>query len=538
MKGMKKHIIGLQVILLFLYMVFPFETCAQEDEVATIETVRVVNIEVPVRVLLKGKPVDHLKRSQFKIFEDGKPQEINGFYIKRKKISSTLSQTEVKEQRPKPDSRYFFLVFKITTYNDELQKGLDYLFKNVFRKSDQCMVFINNKTLFFKNLSNMKDAQVRLDKMLLAESHHARQRLVRYLKKIEDELNTTRLQALMDIRDYHSGDEIIRFLQKYILIWEDYSRNYLRPDIDKYYYFSRYLQKIKKEKWLINFYQIEMFPKLKPTGRIMEDIRNLVGVLQSSDRSEDNTYAKTISSLFKDIDQSLHTTKNFPAEEISKLFYKVDTTFHSILTYTNREMLSQDLEYKRISTEIESSLREITKRTGGSLHATGNLESALNKIKDDEDIIYMLTYSPVNPEHIGKIKVEVENNDYTLLYDDQMRADYISEYLKKKKLETSDIQIRNIKFEKKILSLEVAEFLMAKQKSKVQKGHIYIEIQIKDINNKTLYDQNKSMIAEKNPFFISINFSWLKKGRYKVSIQVLDILTGKSSLDFIQTSVN
>ena len=203
-----------------------------QDEVNTTETVTVVNIEVPVRVFYKDNPVDHLKKSDFKIFEDGRPQEINGFYLKRKKIISTRPQTDIKELRLPLDSRYFALVFKITNYNDELQKGLDYLFKNVFRKSDQCMVFINDKSIFFKNLSNMKNAHTILNEVLLAESHRARQRLVKYLKKIEDELNMSRLQALLDNRDYHSGDEIIRLLQKYILIWEEYSRNYLRPDID------------------------------------------------------------------------------------------------------------------------------------------------------------------------------------------------------------------------------------------------------------------------------------------------------------------
>ncbi|MCK4836962.1 MAG: hypothetical protein KAT17_10000 [Candidatus Aminicenantes bacterium] len=40
----------------------------QEDEVLQ-ETVRVVNVEVPVRVHYRGKPVDNLTKKDFILFE-------------------------------------------------------------------------------------------------------------------------------------------------------------------------------------------------------------------------------------------------------------------------------------------------------------------------------------------------------------------------------------------------------------------------------------------------------------------------------------
>ena len=75
-----------------MVVLFSLTLCvsAQENEVTVTESVRVVNVEVPVRVFLKGSPVDNLTRASFKIFEDGKPQKIHGFYIRRRKLAETV----------------------------------------------------------------------------------------------------------------------------------------------------------------------------------------------------------------------------------------------------------------------------------------------------------------------------------------------------------------------------------------------------------------------------------------------------------------
>jgi len=531
---------SLALVLLVLVVCFPFQSSAQEDEVITTESVQVVNVEVPVRVFFKGSPVDGLTKSSFKIFENGKPQKINGFYVRKKKLVETEVPADVIEQKTIMNSRYFVLVFKITNYNDALHKGLEYLFKNVLQESDQCMVFINDKTIFFKNFTNKENARAVLNKVLREESHQARQRMEKYLMKVEDELKTFRIRAAITTSGVYGefSIEVLRLLKKYLWIWQDYNHTYLQPHLDNYYYFSRHLEKIKKEKWVINFYQIEMFPKLKHSGPIMEEIRNMLGSLLSYGDAEQTTMGKAISKLFQDIDLELHTTKNFPADEISKLFFKVDATFHSILIPVNRQLLSKDLEYRKISSEIENSLREITKRTGGILQKTGNLESALGNIEKKEDITYMLTYSPDNPEKVGKIRVKVDNKKFKILYDDQMRVDYIKEYLRKKKMEFPDIQILNTNFRNKVLSIDVKDFLMSKQNKHIQKGKIYFEIEILDSSNKTLYDQKKTIIAEKDHISIAVNFPWMRKGRYNLIVQVTDIQTGKTSSDFLQPIIH
>ena len=72
-------------LIIFFLVVIPFLRPQQEEEPIK-EKVEVVNVEVPVRVFYRGKPVDNLTKQDFKLYERGKLKEINGFYIKRKKI--------------------------------------------------------------------------------------------------------------------------------------------------------------------------------------------------------------------------------------------------------------------------------------------------------------------------------------------------------------------------------------------------------------------------------------------------------------------
>jgi hypothetical protein len=384
----------------------------------------------------------------------------------------------------------------------------------------------------------MGHVQTVMHRFLREESRLARQRMQKTLLKIEDEVKMLRFRFVLVPNTGEYIAEVWRFLKKYLTIWNDYNNIYLKPNLDNYYYFSRHLEKIKKEKWVINFYQIEKFPKLKQTGNIMEIIRVMLANFQTSDDAEYSTMAKALSRLLRNIDIELHSTRDFPADDISKLFMKVDATFHSVLIPVNRELFSEDLEFKEVSTEIESSLREITKRTGGSLQRTGNLETALGKIREKEDITYMLTYSPDNPDKVGRIRVKVDNKKLRILYDDQMRADYIREYLKKKKLEVPDIRILNTHFRNRALTIDVKDFLMSKQNNHIQKGKIFFEIEILDSGNKTLYDRKKTMIAEKDHVSITVDFPWMKKGRYNLIVQVTDIQTGKTSSDFIQPIIH
>ena len=60
------------------------------------------------------------------------------------------------------------------------------------------------------------------------------------------------------------------------------------PDVESYYKFSEHLKKIKMEKWIISFFQVEMFPKIVFSGDMSRIIRTLIYEWQASKDNEEN----------------------------------------------------------------------------------------------------------------------------------------------------------------------------------------------------------------------------------------------------------
>ncbi len=502
-----------------------------ENKVVTVD---VTDFEVPVRVFFNKKMVDNLKKEDFLLYEGNKLQKINGFYIKRQKISIEEDTPAKAEMKAEGGGRYFVLVFKITEFNDQLKKGIDFLFNKLFRKSDELLIFVNDKTFFIKNLSNLQTSKKLVSKTLRHESVKAKQRLSRILDTINTELSYSRFNLIFTSTMAQPANEMIKFLEKYIFIWDTYRKKYLTPSVDEYYNFARYLQKIDKEKWVINFYQIEMFPKLKRAGDMMTRIKAMISSLQTSNRGEDVFHSRTLQNLLMKINITLNAVTDFPAEEISKLFYKVNTIFHSIFINTTKTVLSQDLEYKRISSNLENSFREITERTGGSIISSGNIIKSVKKLTEKDDILYMLTYTPEEGKKAGKIKVRTKNSDYKVIYDNNMRDKYIERYFRKKESSIPTVNIEEAKLEGKTLFVKIKDYFWRKENG-VRLGKMKIHIKVVNSAGRVYFNQTKTIVADKKSFTVSLNLRNLDKGEYSIVVDVQDLLTEKSDMKYFQS---
>ncbi|MEN8222322.1 MAG: hypothetical protein ABFR36_03600 [Acidobacteriota bacterium] len=526
-------ILGFCLFLSFLSLRLLPQTGSTGDEDKVVETVDVTDFEIPVRVFHKKNLVDNLKKEDFLLYEGGKLQKINGFYMTRKKIQIEESIKDDLNQ-PEGKGRYFVLVFKITEFNDQLKKGMDFLFDKLFRKSDELLIFINDKTFFIKNLSNQVAARELVSRILRSESIKAKQRLSRVLDKIDTELSYSRFNQILGGAMAQPALEMIKFLENYLIIWNNYRLKYLTPSVDDYYNFARYLQKIEKEKWVINFYQIEMFPKLKRTGEMMQSIKSMISQLQGSNRGEDVFHSRALSGLLMKINIALNATTDFPAEEISKLFYKVNTVFHSIFINTTKTILSQDLEYKRISSNLENSFREITERTGGSLISSGNISKSVKKLTEKEDILYMLTYTPDEGKKAGKIRVTTKNSAYKVIYDNNMRDKYIERYFRNKESNIPAVSVEEAKLDGKTLFIKIKDYFWRKENGR-RLGKLNIHIQVVSSSGRVYFNQTRTIVADKKSFSVSLNLRNLEKGEYSIVVDVLDLLTEKTDMKYFQS---
>jgi hypothetical protein len=496
-----------------------------------IEKVTVTNIEVPVRVLYKNKPVTTLSKDDFIVYEDNKEMEINGFFLKRKKLKTTGSKQVNLEQESTPP-RTFVLVFSITDFNNHIKKAVEHLYEDIFRSNDRVLIFANDKTLRHDNLENKDELKRQLLTELKEESYKVRRRLINYINKIETYLNMYDFRVRFYIRRDLRPERLIAFLKKYLLTWNEYKRKYLTPPVDRFYYFSRYLEEVNTEKWVFNFYQFDLFPKINLDSETMNKIREIATQLINSREAGSHSMGRMINTLLNQMLVDLNVSSGFPTEDISKLFYKVDAAFHSFFIKNKDRVSLNDMEYEEVASDIENTLKEITDITGGQNITSNNLVKSIDTVSELEDIYYILTYVPQDPEKAGKLKIKVKNKKYKVLYDNNFRADYINEYIEKleEKINVPEIKIEDFSFQGKVLAFTVKDYLM-KETGNNAVGRMKVRIRLTDGDKiMNLYDQEKICVAKNNEMKVSLGaFKRIARGEYHFFIDATDLLTGKKA---------
>ena len=510
------------IVFSLYFSAFSLNLIPQEKEIR--EDIVVTNVEIPVRVLHKGIAIDNLKKEDFQLYENGSLIPIHGFNVIRKQLSVETLDIE-SNTKTSLKTRYFVLVFTLVDYNQHIRDGLKYIFDNVLHENDKLLILANNKLVGFENLEEKNKKHKEVELLLKNQGKIARNNLTAYLKKVERKLRFKMRQ--FDDRHYEAYD----ILKNYLETWREYKQRYLTPDIRKYYGFANYLEKINFEKWVLNFYQIELFPKMR-RNRLIENIRGLIDELRTNVDSERRSFASILDKLLMEIYKEEKMENLFPIEEISKLFLKVNATFHTIFIPTSIIKLQRNFEYRNVATQLENNLREITKRTGGTLITTSNLSDAIQKISKKVDIVYLLTYAPKSEKIKGKIKIKLLNKEYKVYYDDNIRADYISKFLKKMGKNNKLLKMQSLRFSNKKLSFNISNITLTNKA-----GSIKIGIVIKDGSNKIVYNQVKNLRTINSNISLNILLKWIKKGKYYFTLSVSDLLINKQISEYLKADV-
>jgi hypothetical protein len=186
--------------------------------------------------------------------------------------------------------------------------------------------------------------------------------------------------------------------------------------------------------------------------------------------------------------------------------------------------------------DIEKGLADIARRTGGlGIANPSSIRTAMEAVRDSEDNIYTLIYTEKNPAVTGELDIRVNNKNYHV-YPIIASGDF-SQYIKSRlDSQTPSVHFGDVTFKNKKINITIVDFLI-KEIGKKKTGSIAVRIYIKDNRGeKILFDQEKTMLPQKDTVQISLEFSWLKKGSYEIGVHVNDLLTGKSAIKSIETS--
>jgi hypothetical protein len=518
----------------FILIIVILPIFAQEEDVIR-EEVSVVNIEVPVRVYLKGNQVENLSREDFELYEGKEQREINGFFVKKKTIKiQDTGQAAAEQSLP---SRYFVLAFQIREFNDHLKHGIRYIFENMLHRNDRLMVLALDKTLFFNNLSDKEQALGRVFALLKNQASEARKRFLNLRSKVRNNPIFNSPGNSVSKHPLDSEFELVYdYLKRYEQILLDYKKKHLIPQIAGFYNFANHLDTIDQEKWVISFYQEEVYPHLGPS--LKRWINTLIDKLMVEPEHK-STYAQMLHTLLLRVERELSAAAGFPVEDVHKFFTRSDVTFHSLLIplvapqsfQFSSGFFQLGFEYKKISTDFENSIRALTKKTGGTLAHSGNLVASLQTIEEMEDTCYWLTYSPKNPQELAKVEVKVRGPGYKTVYDNNLKPDYLRRFIEKR-----EIRLKNVSFDKGKLQFQINGFqLQEKDKKKV--GKLSLRVRVTNSNNKDVFDQKKTLLSVKKNINISIPFFWLPSGKYRIIVETTDLFSGKSNSKFLDPVV-
>ncbi len=363
--------------------------------------VRVVNIEVPVRVFKGGAFVDDLKLEDFELTEDGKLQKIESVYLIKK---TSVEREEGKSGGEPKVQRTFVFLFQMIDYMPEIDKALNYFFENVLSAQDSLIVITPVKTYNLKNetFGIMPKNRIReqLAGILRKDITQGGAEYKTLVRELEDTppTNTEQLQIFRDLLDQ---------LEKLRVV-----------DQKKLQDFAEFLKGREGQKYIYLFYQKEMVPKLplstqlplaEPDAETIGFAMELMGLLDHFKRE-----------ITFDVDL---VKRSFADSSLVVHFLLITKTPPVNLDATR--MRPSGMVMTEQSEDIFSAFREVALATGGLTESSANASAAFRKAVEASENYYLLYYQPVDDKVDGRfreIKVKVKKDGTSVTH----RAGYFA----------------------------------------------------------------------------------------------------------------
>jgi hypothetical protein len=364
--------------------------------------VRVVNIEVPVRVFDGDQFVDHLKLDDFEVLEDGVPQKIEAVYLFKK---TALERKEGKTAFKPETARHFYMFFSLFEYDPRIPKALNHFFHNVIKPGDQLMVITPRAAYDMKNSLVEKTPAEKIV-----------ERLTTILKKDIQAGDSAYRSVLADLKrmvgaggiqvinpeaafkeestSYGSGS-IEEYLMKYRADLQTLE-NLRTIDEAKLIKFGESIKTIPGQKIVFFFYQMEFVPV--PSG-----LKNYV-----------DDPASPIAELF----DLIHRKSWINADRIKKV-YSDSSINLNFLYISKRPVDVPSNNFTEGSDDIFPAFYDIAKSTGGLTSSSANPDYLMQQASQAAENYYLLYYSPKDKTVDGKFRtvtVRVKSGNFRVAH--------------------------------------------------------------------------------------------------------------------------
>lgn len=341
--------------------------------------VRVINIEVPVRVFKGTAFVDSLKVGDFEVFENGVRQAVDGVYLVRK---TSVERREGTPGRPPSVRRTFVLLFEMAEFQAELERSLTFFFENVLLPEDELIVLTPMRSYTMKREALAKLTRAETKGQLLAKLRRdILQGSSEYLSLVRE------LGAVMG-GEASVEEKLMAYRQTL-----DRLENTREVDEKGLLEFARLLKSRDGQKVAFLFYQKEVVPKI--------DYRDLMA--RMNDPQTTFSYMELFDFHRRDARFDVEAVKRaFSDSSISVHFLFITKTPSLRTDITARNPTGMDLVEQ--SEDIYSAFREIAAATGGLTDSSFRADTAFRRAVEAAETYYLVYYKPADVRADGTFR--------------------------------------------------------------------------------------------------------------------------------------
>jgi hypothetical protein len=294
---------------------------------------------------------------------------------------------------------------------------------------------------------------------------------------------------------------------------QDFTRfkiQYLLPDIVKHEKIKDLLEKNSGEKWWIHFQHredIQIIQKARSAGQ------KLSAYIETH---ESGTLARTMQNSLADFEKQLLISESIPDEKILDTLLGKNICFNVI--YWGSLQSNESAPFKE-TTDLEAALRRIAEYSGGKDVVATDPEQGIKEIKNHSDNYYDLIFAFDGTIEEKKIQISADRSNLKFSYKQHFSEKELDEWIRT--LAEKKVEIRDFALRQKTIHFEIDSF---EKDQEEQFGLLKVRISLFDLHNTNVHKSENTLRASKDNVKISIPFSAEYEGKFRLVIEVFDLL--------------
>jgi hypothetical protein len=521
MKAIK--FISISIIFLSFLLSGSLMLRSQEKSEIQQEFVEVINTELIVRALKKGKPVGDLKIEDFSLFENGQERKITSFMEIRRRIGTKAPVIDKSGESKTSDTRRLFL-FYFWLYNPEPEhtETLDYFFKNIFRDGDYALLIIENQVFKITKGEDIQNTLTQVKTMLDQMTQRAKLehdtmelRVERLFRDFEEKFRSIehnpKLEGLVPARPGPSPRSTFlnQFVEGYKRLWDEYRYKRINLNVGKLKRIAESIKRTNFEKWGLVFYQHDTFPQFDPQTLIQEKQQSF---------GNDRELRKMADSISREINRPAGSLAII--QGIKEVFIGANATFHLLLTDvpTQDPMNSRYLKMGHVYSDWKEMFRTVSEATGGKVMDGKKLNVSLAQAMEKEDIYYRLTYAPeITDKKARKIEIKCKKKKLKIQYDPNVSVEKVGKII-----------VDNFSYDHPTLQFSLRNYQQLFDGNWMY-GDMAVKITAVDAQGEMISFERK-FEPEESAITASMKMNFPRGGKYSIIVEAKDNQTGESTI--------